>query len=77
MMRSFRFQFPHLFLLLACLAVSTLCIGLLAPRIGLGQSDDSLNTAFGPQLLALEMPAGQWPTTVPPTTGAACRHRGG
>ncbi len=67
MMRSFRFKSPHLFLLLACLAVSALCIGLLAPRIGLGQSDDSLNTAFGPQLFALEMPAGRWPTTVPPT----------
>ena len=43
-------------------------LGLLVPQIGRGQSDDQLNTAFGPQLFAIEMPAGQWPATVPPTT---------
>jgi hypothetical protein len=45
----------------------TLATGLLAPRVGLGQSDESLNTTFGPQLFTIEVAAGQWPTSVPPT----------
>ncbi len=43
-------------------------MGLLVPQIGRGQSDDQLNTAFGPQLFTIAMPAGQWPATMPPTT---------
>ena len=68
MLKSFRLRSPILSLLLACATVIALAVGMLVPRSGLGQSDDQLNTAFGPQLFAIEMPAGQWPATVPPTT---------
>ncbi len=68
MLRSFRLRTPSLSALLACATVIALAVGLLAPQIGRGQSDDQLNTAFGPQLFAIETPAGQWPSAMPPTT---------
>ena len=53
MLKSFRLRSPILSLLLACATVIALAVGLLVPRSGLGQSDDQLNTAFGPQLFAI------------------------
>ena len=68
MLKSFRLRSPALSLLLACATVIALAVGLLVPHIGRGQSDDQLNTAFGPQLFLIDMPAGQWPSAMPPTT---------